>query len=159
MKPTVFDFDKYALDASRQRPAAMGMATQAQPLTSAEKAKYGMSQDDLIFWYPVNVTLTALQAGVAGSVQIDNDADFECRWFISSQTGIYSVSWVDRLRARPLMPSNINSENIAGTAQLPFILPKPLILLRTATIAGSFTDRSNAGNTVQWCFAGYKLNL
>ena len=135
------------------------MSSQAQPLTEQEKAKLGLPQDDLIFWYPINVVLTALQQLLAGTVQIDNDANFECRWFISSQTGLYSATFTDRLRSRPLMPSNINVENLAGTAQLPFILPRPLILLRTAVIAGQFTDRSNAPNTVQFCFAGYKLNL
>jgi hypothetical protein len=135
------------------------MTTNASALTSAQKSALGLPQDDLIFWYPINVVLTALQANVPASVQIDNDADFECRWFISSQTGLWSATFTDRLRSRPLMPSNINSENLAGTAQLPFILPKPLKLLRTATIAASFTDRSNAGNTIQFCFAGYKLNL
>jgi|HubBroStandDraft_3_1064219.scaffolds.fasta_scaffold260108_2 hypothetical protein len=135
------------------------MSSNAQALTSQQKASLGLPQDDLIFWYPINVVLTALQANLAGNVQIDNDADFECRWFISSQTGLYSTTLVDRLRTRPLMPSNINSENLAGTAQLPFILPKPLKLMRTAVIAGQWTDRSNAGNTIQFCFAGYKLNL
>lgn len=135
------------------------MSSQAHALTTEQKQRLGLPQDDLIFWYPINVVLTALQAGLGANVQIDNDADFECRWFISSQTGIYSATLFDRLRARPLMPSNINGENLAGTAQLPFLLPKPLMLLRTAVINGSFTDRSNAGNTIQFCFAGYKLNL
>jgi len=137
------------------------MASQATALTTAQKARLGLPQDDLIFFYPINVTLTALQANVGGNAQIDNDADFECRWFIASSTGLYSASFFDRLRARPLMPQNqfINGENLAGTAQLPFILYKPLYLLRTAVIAGNFTDRSNAGNTIQFCFAGYKLNV
>lgn len=137
------------------------MASQATALTQAQKARLGIAQDDLVFWYPINVTLTALQANVGGNVQIDNDSDFECRWFISSSTGLYSANFFDRFRARPLMPQNqnINSECLAGTAQLPFILYKPLYLLRTAVIAGSFTDRSNSGNTVQFCFVGYKLNI
>lgn len=138
------------------------MTTNAMPgqaLTSQQKAALGLPQDDLLFWYPINVTLTALQANVIASVQILNDADFECRWIISSQTGLYQVTLLDQLRSRPLMPSDINSENMSGTAQLPFILPKPWMLLRTATIKGTFTDRSNGGNTIQLCFVGYKLNL
>lgn len=134
------------------------MSSQAQPLTTQQKAKYGLPQDDLIFWYPINTVLTGGQT-LPASVQIDNDADFECRWFISSSTGRYAVTFTDRLRSRPLMPSPINDENLAGTAQLPFILPRPLMLLRTAVIAAQFTDRSLAGNTIQFCFAGYKLNL
>lgn len=135
------------------------MSSNAQALSTQQKAKLGLPQDDLIFFYPINVTLTALQANVAASVTIDNDADFETRWLIASQTGLWSATLFDRLRARPLMPSNINSENFTGTAQLPFTLPKPLTLLRTAVLQGTFTDRSNAGNTVQLVLAGYKLNL
>lgn len=113
---------------------------------------------DLIFWYPINPpALTSLQQNVQANVVIDNDADFEWRWIIANSTGIFSVTLTDRFTARPLMPSAINGENIAGTAQLPFILPKPYILRRTSTIQAAFNDRSAAGNTIQFCLAGYKL--
>jgi hypothetical protein len=115
--------------------------------------------DDLPFWYPINPpSLTALQANVQANVVIDNDADFEWRWIVASSVGTYSVSLVDRFTSRPLMPSNINGENIAGTAQLPFILPKPYLIRRTSTIAASFTDRSGGGaNVIQFALVGYKL--
>jgi len=114
--------------------------------------------DDLPFWYPINPpALTALQANVAANVVVDNDSDFEWRWIVASSTGTFSVTLTDRFTARPLMPSNINGENIAGTAQLPFILPKPYLLRRTSTIQALFTDRSGAGNTIQFCLVGYKL--
>jgi hypothetical protein len=134
-------------------------ATAGQALTSQQKAALGLPQDDLIYWYPLNVVLTALQAGVVATLQILNDADFECRWIISSQTGLWQATLIDQLRSRPLMSSDINSENLAGTAQLPFILPKPWNLLRTSTVKGTFTDRSGSGNTIQLCLVGYKLNL
>lgn len=133
------------------------MSTQAQPMTTAQKAALNLPLDDLIFWYPINVVLTALQT-LLGTLQIQNDADFECRWLISSQTGLYSLVLYDTLRSKQLSPSAINSENCTGTAQLPFIFPKPWRLLRTTTVQGTFTDRSNAGNTIQLCLAGYKLN-
>lgn len=111
---------------------------------------------DLLFFYFISVTLTALASG-SGNVQTDNDADFEWRWLISSQTGTYSVQLTDRFTARPMSNGKVNNENLAGTAQLPFILPKPYLIRRTSSIQGDFTDRSNAGNTIQLCFAGYKL--
>jgi hypothetical protein len=55
------------------------------------------------------------------------------------------------------MPSAINGELVAGTAQLPFILPKPYLLRRTSSLLGSFNDRSGAGNTIQFALGGYKL--
>ena len=114
--------------------------------------------DDLVFWYPINPPqLTASQVGQAASVQIDNDSDFEWRWIVASSTGLYSVTLLDRYTARPLMPSAINGELIAGTAQLPFTLPKPYLLRRTSSIQASFNDRSGAPNTIQFALVGYKL--
>jgi hypothetical protein len=134
------------------------MSSNAQALSQQQKMQAGLPLQDLIFWYPINPpALTALQAGISASVVIDNDADFEWRWIISSQTGTWSVTLTDRFTSRPLMPSNINNENLAGTAQLPFILPKPYLLRRTSSVQGLFTDRSNAGNTIQLCLVGYKL--
>jgi len=122
---------------------------------------------DLPFWYPINVVLTANQAGVIGTVTIDNDADFELREIIASSTGTFQVALVDRYTSRPLMPTNvlnnnnvnvfgINNVNLFGTAQLPFILPIPYILLRTSTVQATFLDTSAGGNTIQLILWGYK---
>src|ERR1700719_1513267 len=119
--------------------------------------------NDLPFWYPINVVLTALQANVLATVTVDNDNDFEWRWIIASSiltgggAGLFSVTLFDMYTNRPLSPSNINGENLAGTAQLPFILPKPYLIRRTSSIRGTFTERSNNGNTIQLCLVGYKL--
>lgn len=134
----------------------------AQPVTPAMRARLGSlpSSTDLPFWYPLNPPqLTALQQGVTASVVINNDADFEWRWIISSQTGLWSVTLTDNYTTRPLMQVAINNENLAGTAQLPFILPKPWVLRRTSSITGVFNDRSNANNTIQLALVGYKLGL
>jgi hypothetical protein len=122
---------------------------------------------DLPFWYPINVTLTANQTGVVGTVTIDNDADFELRELIASSTGAFQIQITDRYTSRPLLPANIldntnatifgiNSVNLFGTAQLPFILPIPYILLRTSTIQAVFKDTSAAPNTIQMILWGYK---
>lgn len=132
----------------------MPQAAQGAPAARVSQAK----MQDLLFWYPINPpALTALQVGVAAQVVIDNDADFEWRWIVANSTGLYSVTLTDRFTSRPLMSAAINGENIAGTAQLPFILPKPYLLLRTSTISAAFTDRSNAGNTIQFALVGYKI--
>jgi hypothetical protein len=110
---------------------------------------------DLAYFYPLSVTLTANGTAVA-TVTIDNDADFLWDRIIASSTGLYSVQLTDRFSSRPLMPVNINGENLAGTAQLPFWLPVPYKIRRNSTIQGSFTDRSGAGNTVQFVLAGRK---
>jgi hypothetical protein len=141
----------------------MGMSpTPAMPLTPGMRASLpGLPKStDLPFWYPLNPpALTALQANVPASVVVNNDADFEWRWIIGNSTGLYSVQLVDNYTTRPLMQAYINAENMVGTAQLPFILPKPWVLRRTSSISALFTDRSGAGNTIQLCLVGYKLGL
>jgi hypothetical protein len=126
--------------------------------TCSGSGQISVGFDDLIFWYPINPPQLAANAqAVQGSVQIDNDSDFEWRFIMASSTGLYSVTLTDRFTARPLMPSAINGELVAGTAQLPFILPKPYLLRRTSSLLGSFNDRSAALNTIQFALGGYKL--
>lgn len=120
----------------------------------------GVVTQDQLFWYPiVPAQLLANQQNVAANVQIQNDADFEWRWIIASSTGLFSVVLTDDFMSKPLMPAGtpINSENIVGTAQLPFVLPKPYRLNRTATVSALFNDRSAAPNTIQLTLVGYKL--
>lgn len=114
--------------------------------------------NDQDFIYPINPpALTSLQAGVTAQVAIDNDADFLCDRFVASSTGTYSVQLKDNFRAMLFSTANINGENIAGTIQNPFWLPNPFIIRKNAVISGSFTDRSGAGNTIQFCLVGRKL--
>ncbi len=114
---------------------------------------------DQLFFYALNPPqLTALQQNVLTTVTIDNDADFEWRWIIASSTGTYSVTLQDNYAASPLMAGAINGENLAGTAQLPFVLPKPYPLYRTSTLKAFFNDRSGSNNTIQFLLAGYKLD-
>lgn len=103
------------------------------------------------------VALTALQAGVAGVLAFDYDADFEHIWIVSSQTGLYSVLVTDTSTNRQLANANINSECYAGTAALPFPLVEPYIWARSSAASASFTDRSDADNSIQLVFRGYKL--
>jgi hypothetical protein len=143
------------------------MSTSATAAASAASRSAAVLGQDLPFWYPINVTLTANQSGIAGNVTTDNDADFELRELLASSTGAFQVQLTDRYTSRPLLPQNltdnagnqvfgVNSVNIFGTAQLPFILPIPYILLRQSTVAGLFKDLSGAGNTIQVILWGYK---
>lgn len=138
--------------------AASGSPEKCPLCQGTTKVSKGLT--DQLFWYALNPPqLTALQAGVLATVTIDNDADFEWRWIIASSTGLYSVELKDNYAASPLMDGAINGENVAGTAQLPFVLPKPYPLYRTSTIQGKFTDRSGGqSNTIQFLLVGYKLD-
>jgi hypothetical protein len=120
---------------------------------------------DLLFFYPITAAIPSGQQGFVSSVTIDNDSDFEWRWIIGTSilangaAGLYSVTLLDKYTSRPLMTAAVNGENLMGTAQLPFRLPKPILIPRTSTIQGTFNDRSIAGvvNNVQLVLVGYKL--
>lgn len=127
---------------------------QAMP-SRAARAAIVLGQD-LPFWYPINAVLTANQTGIRSVIQIDNDAEFEWRSLIASSTGTFSVTLTDNYKKRPLMPTPVNGENLAGTAQQPGFLPVPRRLARTSIIQAEFNDRSGAGNTIQLCLQGYK---
>jgi hypothetical protein len=104
-----------------------------------------------------NAVLTALQQGVPSQFQVDQDSDFEWIETVSSQTGLYSITIKDPSTGRLLSNAAVNSENFAGTAQLPHVLVEPYIWPRSSVIFATFNDRSNAGNTVQLVLRGYKL--
>lgn len=123
--------------------------------------------DDLPFWYlflpnpnAVTFALLANATNVGAQVAIDNDSDFLCDRFIVSSTGLFSAYLADRFTSRPMMPAQavpVFGENMAGTAQLPFWLPKPYLFRRTSTIQAFFNDRSGAPNTIQFALVGYKV--
>jgi hypothetical protein len=109
---------------------------------------------------PTALVLAANAANVGASLQVQNDSDFVCDRIIASSTGLFSVYLVDQFSSRPLMPSQnvpINGENISGTAQLPYWLPKPWLIKRTSTVTALFNDRSGAQNTIQFLLAGFKV--
>lgn len=133
----------------------MPMEIQQTMKSIAPRAALVLGQD-LPFWYPINAVLTANQVGVRNVIQVDNDADFEWRSLIATSTGPFSVLLTNNKTKRPLMPTPVNNENIAGTAQRPGFLAVPFRLARTSIIQAEFTDRSGAGNTIQLCLAGYK---
>jgi hypothetical protein len=115
--------------------------------------------DYQLFVYSVQpAALTALQANVAGSFQIDTDADFKCYQIVTTSTGNYKLSMQEPAKGLRLwMSTAIDARNFAGTAQLPAYLYIPYLMKRQQLFAFLFTDTSNAGNTIELDFVGYKL--
>jgi hypothetical protein len=101
--------------------------------------------------------LTALQQGLGVPLTFDFDADFEHIFTVANSTGLFSVQLQDRSTNRTLSNNPVNGENYAGTAALPFPLVEPYVWARASTALATFNDRSNASNSVQLCFKGYKL--
>jgi len=115
---------------------------------------------DQLFWYLFSpAQLSANQQGVLNTITVDNDADFRIRWLIVSSTGLFSVEIKDLYAGgAPWMPTPVNGENFAGTAQLPFVLPKPYPVYKGSSLQAKFNDRSGAPNTIQLCLVGYKID-
>jgi len=101
--------------------------------------------------------LTALQQGLPVVLNFDYDADFEHIFTVASSTGLYDVLVQDRSTNRTLANAPINGENYAGTAALPFPLVEPYVWARVGSALATFDDRSDADNSVQLVFRGYKL--
>ncbi len=104
-----------------------------------------------------NAVLTALQSGLVVTQQLDQDADLEVLSYEFNSTGTMSFQILDPSTGRVLSNSAVNGENGAGTAQLPRVLVEPYVWARSSVVKITFNDRSNAGNTVQFVFSGYKL--
>lgn len=104
-----------------------------------------------------NAVLTALQQGLPVVLVFDYDADFEHIFTVADSTGIWSVQVKDNSTNRTLSNAPVNGENYAGTAALPWPLVEPYVWARSASATATFNDRSNAGNTVQLVYRGYKL--
>lgn len=108
------------------------------------------------FAYTFDKVLTASQ-DFNGSIQIQQDADFEWIFRIASRTGSFQVTITDLATGRVLMNALVNDVNYFGTAQLPFPNLEPYIFARSSSIGIRIVDTSVAGNTVQIVFAGNKL--
>lgn len=108
------------------------------------------------FKYVLNQVLTALQ-DFNGAIQIQQDADFEWVFNIANQTGTFQIQITDLATGRVLMNAPVNNANYFGTAQLPFPNLEPYVFARSSSIGVRLIDTSNAGNTIQIVFSGYKL--
>jgi hypothetical protein len=148
-------------------PACVGRAMVATPTGGVAKCPVcqgagAISGDltDQLFWYLFTPPqLAANQLGVLSTLTIDNDADFRIRWIIGSSTGLFSVEVKDLYAGgAPWMPTPVNGENFMGTAQLPFVLPKPYPVYKTSSLQAKFNDRSGAPNTIQLTLVGYKID-
>lgn len=111
---------------------------------------------DLPYWMPVNFNLAGNASGVKNVVQVENDAEFEWRWIMATSTGLFSLQVTNNFIKRPYMPTPVNGENFAGTAQNPALLPIPYRLARTSIIEVLASDRSGVGNVIQLVLGGYK---
>lgn len=132
------------------------MSTIPMPRPRVPAPNINVYGQDLPYWMPINFSLTANQQNARNTVTVENDGEFEWRAIEATSTGLFSVQLSNNFIKRPLMPTNVNGENFAGTSQNPAFLPIPYRLARTSIIEALVSDRSGAPNTVQLALVGYK---
>jgi hypothetical protein len=91
------------------------------------------------------------------SIKITADAAMISTLFTGSSTGEYSIFMRTDSSDRQLMQFPVHSASIVGTAERPFVLPKPLLLAPNTTLSFDITDLSNAINEVWFTLAGFKV--
>ncbi len=91
------------------------------------------------------------------SIKITADAAMISTLFTGASTGEYSIFMRTDSSDRQLMQFPVHSASIVGTAERPFVLPKPLLLAPNTTLSFDITDLSNATNEVWFTLAGFKV--
>jgi hypothetical protein len=110
----------------------------------------------LFFEYELDLTLTANEENLVGSVQV-NDKDFKWIFAMAQSTGAFSALVTDGSSKRQFSNVALHQNVLFGTAQQPFPLPAPFTFQKRGAILVSVNDLSGAGNTVRLCFGGVEL--
>ncbi len=110
------------------------------------------------FEYVVNFAFAA-NGTLAGTIQIDSDADFELYYLIGSRDNAAVTVLVAEGGAGGIqwMSAPVNIDNFLGTAQLPFPIGLiPQLLPKKRVYALTLVNSSGGANNVQIIFSGYK---
>jgi hypothetical protein len=91
------------------------------------------------------------------TVTTTSDAAHVVTLFTGASTGEYSVTMRTDSSDRILMFTPVHSAAMVGTGELPFPLPKPLLLAPNTTLSFTITDLSNAVNEVWFTCWGFKI--
>lgn len=100
--------------------------------------------------------LAALGTGRA-SIRVSADAAFVATYITGTSSGEYLAFMRTDSSDRQLMNDPVHSAALVGTAERPFILPKPLLLAPNTTISFDLTDLSNAVNEIFFTLCGFKV--
>lgn len=91
------------------------------------------------------------------SIKISADASFIATYIMGASDGEYTIFYRMDASDRQLMNIPIHSATGVGTAERPYILPKPLLLEANTTISFDLQDLSGADNEVYFTMGGFKV--
>jgi hypothetical protein len=106
-------------------------------------------------FYPLQLTLTALQALKGQKVPIDGDSDFILTGIHGTQTSTYTIN-VKLPSGRQLSNNPVQNANLVGSANQPTAFPPMLYPHGGNGPSCDLTDTSNANNTLEIVFDGYR---
>jgi hypothetical protein len=101
-------------------------ASQICPNCAGSGQKQAVLRVPFDYVFPT-ASLTAMQQGLASTLVIQQDADFEHIFTVASSTGLYSVQLQDGSTNRVFSNAPVNGENYAGSAALPWPLVEPYV--------------------------------
>lgn len=90
-------------------------------------------------------------------LQIENDADFYVYKVVAKQTGTFQGQIYDNASKDPWHSALVNNANFAGTAALPYLLPKRRRIPAGTVMNVKIKDTSGSSNTVEVVLEGFKL--
>lgn len=109
-----------------------------------------------LFTYEIDTALTANQANVIGSVQV-NDNDFKWLFAVAVSSGAFTCLVTDASTKRQFSNVALHQNSFWGTGAQPFPLLAPFTFPRRGAILVSLNDLSGAANTVRLSFHGVEL--
>lgn len=120
------------------------------------------SENVMPYWYGFKNT-TAGGNAISGngtgsnSIKITAEAAFLATDLRVVSTGTYRIFARIDSSDRQLMNEQQHGNNVAGTAQRPGFLAKPLLLPANTTISFDLTDLSGSTNEIELTMNGYKI--
>lgn len=114
---------------------------------------------------PENRTLTSLQEVLGQQITFDGDAPFVITRLSANSTGVFRFRlgdneghwYIGAGRNSGSSQNRVRSENLFGTAALPFLLPVPIVIPPNGNIIYDIQDISAAENAIELAFVGYKI--
>ena len=91
------------------------------------------------------------------TIQTTSDAAHIITKITGVSTGAYTLFMRTDSSDRQLMTIPVNSAAMVGTAELPFILPKPLMLAPNTTLSIQVVDISGQPNDIYFTIWGFKV--
>jgi hypothetical protein len=134
----------------------IGMAAGSSVLPAPSTSKPS-AQNQFPYWLSQQTVIPAANGSIGPFPVNINDHSFNGVSLMATSTGAYSTTMT--IGGRSFSSGPVHSNNMWGTAQLPFNLKLPMVFPKGTVVQITFTDLSGAANnTVNWSIHGYQYD-